>query len=111
MTNPEALVPTQADIDALKEIFGFTDDILDVSGADARTLQILARHRLAHQPAPVEYDVLREYLSLHPGNRKLYAEIKVAEGAFADVHAFYEAVVAAMLSEWGNSCPTGAESA
>lgn len=49
MTN--RLEVMQADIDALKEIFGFDHAHIDFEGDDARVLEILARHR-GGKPSP-----------------------------------------------------------
>jgi hypothetical protein len=38
---------TQADVEAYKAMFGFTDDTLDPVGDDRGPLLILARHRIA----------------------------------------------------------------
>lgn len=42
---------------------------------------------------------LAEYRALDPSNRRLFVEMVVAEGRFASMHDFYEAMIDAALSE------------
>lgn len=86
MTNE--LKVEQADIDCFKAIFDMEEAFMDIEGDDARTLQILARHRLTAQ-SPTEDEV--EWARKEGFEAGVDAcKDKLKRAGFNNVDAFFE---------------------